>query len=72
MSPDVIKESLDRFYEVDVGGVQAPIVQCDEVEKLELELIERGLRYDDANCTWVVSYPWIRDPGALPNNFKAI
>lgn len=38
-------------------------------EKRELELIEQGLVYDQANNFWVVKYPWIKDPINLPNNF---
>ena len=39
-------------------------------EKRELELIEQGLVYDQANNFWVAKYPWIKDPMDLPNNIS--
>ena len=39
-------------------------------EQREMNLINEGLRYDNDNKKWTVTYPWIRDPNELPNNFS--
>ncbi|XP_033730738.1 uncharacterized protein LOC117320185 [Pecten maximus] len=36
-----------------------------------MNLIQKGLNYDSEEKRWTASYPWIRDPGVLPNNFVA-
>lgn len=40
-------------------------------EERELSLITQGLTHDSISNRWTASYPWIRSPKALPNNFSA-
>ena len=47
IAPDPIKQSLDRLFDVECGGVQAPVSTKDLSEEMEMKLIERGLRYDE-------------------------
>ena len=39
-------------------------------EQRELDLIEKGLNYDSPKINWTVTYPWIKDPNMLPNNYR--
>ena len=39
-------------------------------DERELELIERGISFNDLEGRWVAEYPWIRDPSELANNRK--
>ena len=32
--------------------------------------ILEGLSYDEETQTWTASFPWIRDPNELPNNYR--
>ena len=36
-------------------------------EEREFILIEKGLEWKENH--WIASYPWIKDPGCLPNNY---
>ena len=36
-----------------------------------MDLILKGLNYDKDNKVWNVTYPWIKDPYLLPNNYKS-
>ena len=38
-------------------------------EEQELKLIQENLEYDSVKQCWVTSYPWLVDPGTLPNNY---
>ena len=38
-------------------------------EQQELDLIRRNLTYDEANQRWMTSYPWIKEPSTLPDNY---
>ncbi|KAL9987900.1 hypothetical protein ACROYT_G002280 [Oculina patagonica] len=38
-------------------------------EEQELKLIQGNLEYDGVKQCWVTSYPWLVDPGILPNNY---
>ncbi|KAL9975807.1 hypothetical protein ACROYT_G013012 [Oculina patagonica] len=38
-------------------------------EEQELKLIQGNLEYDGVKQCWVTSYPWLVDPGTLPNNY---
>ena len=38
-------------------------------EEQELKMIRENLEYDSAKQCWVTSYPWLVDPGTLPNNY---
>ena len=38
-------------------------------EKQEICLIKNGLEYSTEGKSWTATYPWIRDPYLLPNNF---
>ena len=69
---DVLKESLDKIFNIESCGIQAPVIESKEKEKMEMELIESGLRYDKPNKQWVAAYPWVQDPAILPNNFKSV
>ena len=40
-------------------------------EEREYQLIKKGLEYDPKGKVWYTSYPWIRDPNELENNFSA-
>ena len=80
---DNVKEQLDSFFKIENAGTECEpkcakclCLKCptsDGIslkEKRELELIERGLRYEETEQTWVASYPWILDPYKLPNNYN--
>ena len=32
-------------------------------------MIQENLEYDSVKQCWVTSYPWLLDPGTLPNNY---
>ena len=38
-------------------------------QKQELNLILKGLSYDESNKRWTITYPWIKSPYLLPNNY---
>lgn len=38
-------------------------------EEQELKMIQENLEYDSVKQCWVTSYPWLVDPGTLPNNY---
>ena len=40
-------------------------------EERELSLIKQGLTHDSRTRRWTASYPWIKSPKTLPNNFPA-
>ena len=40
-------------------------------EEQELHMIRANLKFDDANHHWTTSYPWIKDPQFLPNNYRS-
>lgn len=40
-------------------------------EEREMELIMKGLQYDDDAKQWTVCYPWVKDPSSLPNNVSS-
>ena len=40
-------------------------------EEQELALIQSKLRYLKDKCCWITGYPWIIDPGSLPDNYPA-
>ena len=40
-------------------------------EEQELKLIQGNLEYDGVKQCWVTSYPWLVDPGTLPNNYSS-
>lgn len=40
-------------------------------EEREMELIKKGLQYDDESKQWTVCYPWVKDPSNLPNNVSS-
>ena len=40
-------------------------------EEREIALILRGLCYNEREKRWDASYPWIKDPIMLPNNYGA-
>ena len=40
-------------------------------EQRELDLIEQGLKYDSVRKLWTATYPWIKDPNLLPNNYRS-
>ena len=60
---DPLVASLDKFFEVESCGIQAPVLLPDATKDEEMALIESGLRYDENNKVWVTSYPWVKDPG---------
>lgn len=39
-------------------------------EERKLSLIQDGLTYNIENHCWTASYPWIKNPQELPNNFS--
>ena len=40
-------------------------------EEKELKMIQENLRYDPEKRCWFTSYPWLRDPAGLTNNYPA-
>ena len=38
-------------------------------EEQELRMIQENLEYDSVKHCWVTSYPWLVDPGTLPDNY---
>ena len=40
-------------------------------EEQELQMIQENLEYDSVKKCWVTSYPWLVDPGTLPNNYRS-
>ena len=34
-------------------------------------MIQGNLEYDSVKQCWVTSYPWLVDPGTLPNNYDS-
>lgn len=79
-----LKESLDKFFSLDNVGTECTpkCVRClckgcpvngkhTMEEERELDLIEKGLSYDEKCKRWIAAYPWIKDPYKLPNNVKA-
>ena len=42
------------------------------IEQQELDLIRRGLKYDEEARHWTATYPWIANPANLPNNYKPV
>ena len=40
-------------------------------EEQERHMIRSGLKYDEQNKFWITSYPWLKDPGTLPDNYSA-
>ena len=80
---DHVKEQLDSFFKIESAGTECEpkcakclCLKCptsDSIsikEQRELDLIERGLRYEEDKQIWVASYPWILDPYKLPNNYN--
>lgn len=80
---DKLKSQLDKFFALEESGVQCdtrcikclckgcPVSDCVNIkEERELNLIEKGLVYDEEGKYWTASYPWIRNPRHLKNNVK--
>ena len=40
-------------------------------EEQELLMIRSGLIHDEENSCWVTSYPWVKDPLTLPDNYTS-
>ena len=40
-------------------------------EEQQLQMIRENLNYDSERKIWTTSYPWIRDPSDLPDNYSA-
>ena len=73
-------ETLDDFFNTESLGTQCipkcGSCKCGECpvgsqnysikEENELKLIDKGLKFE--NNQWEASYPWLKDPGTLPNN----
>ena len=68
---DDLRESLDILFQIESSGIQAPALEFKPSPSAELELIERGSRYDEEKSMWITSYPWVKDPQSLPNNYTA-
>ena len=69
---DALKECIDHYISIENAGIQAPVYEVKDNDDFEYELIEQGLRYDLVEKQWIATYPWIKDPDTLPNNFKGI
>ncbi len=78
-----LKESLNKFFSLHTAGTKCTpkCVRClckgcpangkyTMEEERELDIIEKGLSYDEKGKRWVAVYPWIRDPYKLPNNIN--
>ena len=80
---DDFKRKLESFFTLENAGTECK-PQCAKClclkcpvsndislkEQRELDLIERGLRYEESEQVWIASYPWILDPYKLPNNYS--
>ena len=42
------------------------------VEEQELKMIQKGLRYIPEQECWSTTYPWLKDPKLLPDNYKCV
>jgi hypothetical protein len=85
LSRPSIKGYLGRFFNVENLGTECTPkcggCKCGKCptrgkeftiqEELELSLIQDGLKYNDNEKHWTVSYPWIKDPHKLRNNYFA-
>ena len=40
-------------------------------EEQERHMIRSGLKYDEQNKFWITSYPWLKNPETLPDNYNA-
>lgn len=82
-SDDSSKNTLDNFFSIEEIGVRCdpqcikcmcrgcPTSNCISLkEEKELKLIKEGLTYNEKQKRWIASYPWIKDPNNLKNNFK--
>ena len=69
---DPLKQSIEKFFQIESGGVESPALADKDSLEWEKDLIESGLRYDEVGKVWVASYPWVQDPDLLPNNYTAI
>lgn len=72
---DSLKESLDGFFKLDTMGTECTprCISClckkcpgsgnlSAKEEHELDLIERGLCYNEREKRWDVSCPWVKNP----------
>ena len=41
-------------------------------EEQELKMIQEGLEYDAEQRCWITSYPWLKDPSQLPDNYQTV
>ena len=77
-----LKDNLDMLFESDDGKLTKN--HCEKCQncynyskempitikqKQELDLILKGLSYDEINKYWTIAYPWIKSPHLLPNNY---
>ena len=58
---------MDTRHDIELNDTEHITIR----DKKELQLIERGLKYDSGIKRWIASYPWIRDARELPNNYIA-
>ena len=80
-----VQDGISRFFDIESLGTLSSSLICKNCETTcdignnnitikegnELDMIKDGLNYDHEKCKWNASYPWIKDPKLLPNNFTA-
>ena len=44
---------------------------CSIQEDREIRMIESGLTFNEIEKRWTITFPWIKDPKQLPNNYTA-
>lgn len=78
-----LSDDIEKFLDIDSLGVQTKPKcggckcgtcslgnrNCTLKEERELQLIKEGLTLDKDQKRWTVSYPWIKSPYLLPNNY---
>lgn len=79
------KEDLEYFFSIESLGISCSPkcsgCKCGNCahgnkdfslkEEREMELITKGLQYDEDSKQWTVCYPWVKDPLNLPNNVSS-
>ena len=79
----LVQKDLSKFFEIESIGTEC-LPKCGGCkcgkcptggkqytirDERELTLIDRGLTHDNESNTWMASYPWIRNPYDLKNNY---
>ena len=74
-----LSKTMEKCFNRKSAGVEYQCNKCgsedqykfNEDEQRELDMMEQGLKFDENRNKWTATYPWIRNPSTLPNNFNA-